>query len=105
MAPRKRSDRAVEIFLTEEDLAAIIAETARSPRGPVPGQGTWSDEEGEAGTAPGETLQAGSPAGPFSPIADRVWRRGVARPGAVDEAIRRILEATTLNQPGPTEEE
>jgi hypothetical protein len=95
----------VEIVLTEDDLAAIIAESSRNARAPAPKDLPW---EGEDRPAPG----AGTPglafappedaSGAYSPIADAVWRQGVARPGALDEAIRRILDATTLKPRRPT---
>jgi hypothetical protein len=110
MPSRKRPGRPVEIVLTEEDLAVIIQETARSARPPAPSGGTWRQEaegeparEGFGVRAGADSFGGGDPS--FDSIADRVWRHGVARPGALDEAIRRILEATTLDRGKPTTEE
>ncbi len=84
MAPRRRIDPPVDIVLTEEDLAAIIRETVGGPPAAV------------AAPAPpgaGFSLPAPQPTG-----ADRAWSLGVRSPGAVGDAIRRILEATTLDR-------
>lgn len=84
MAPRRRADRPpeplVDIVLTEEDLAAIIRETVGS-RPPASG----------AAGAPGFAPPSPTPA-------DRAFGLGVRSPGAVGDAIRRILEATTLDR-------
>lgn len=102
----------MEIVLTEDDLAAIIAETARPPR-PLGPPGSSLDTapdtawDGSGDPAPqdrGPTSSMELP-GPYAPIADTVWREGVAHPGALDEAIRRILEATSLRPQRPTEED
>jgi hypothetical protein len=114
MTTRRRPARPVEIVLTEEDLAAIIEETARphrsasSPRHDSPG-GPWTAQDGgqdagEGGGATGFTSGEGADES-FAPIADSVLHRGIPRPGAVGDAIRRILEATNLDPGRPTEEE
>jgi hypothetical protein len=123
MTARHRPGRPVEIVLTEEDLAAIIEETARparasassvsassggaSSRGTLPDYGTGSEDgtgEGASGSSTGFPSR-GSLEEPFAPIADILRHRGIPRPAAVGDAIRRILEATTLDPGRPTEEE
>jgi hypothetical protein len=81
MAPRKRPAAPVEIVLSEEDLAAIIRETV-------------------AGLAAGGgAVPAPAPAPPApAPPPDRAWSLGVRSPGAVGDAIRMILDATTLDR-------
>ena len=111
MAPRRRTARPVEIVLTEEDLAAIIRETVGpvpkppSPAGPPP---EVRGPRGEPFAIPAGVATGGPADAPFSPIGDAVWRLGVRSPGAVGDAIRMILEATTLDRgrgAGPEEEE
>lgn len=117
MTVRRPPGRPVEIVLTEEDLAAIIEETTRPPRssassraGPPGGpssDGSWPEE---GAGAEGGPSRPGFPARgiadePFAPIADSLRNRGIPRPFAVGNAIRRILEATTLDPGKPTEEE
>lgn len=84
MARARRSDPPVDIVLTEEDLAVIIRES------------------GEGRAAGGWSFAAGPPAAPSpSPLpapGERAWNIGASSPGAVGEAIRMILDATTLGR-------
>jgi hypothetical protein len=81
MAPRKRTAAPVDIVLTEEELDAIIRESLGRPQP--------DREPHDAGTG-----NASYP----SPAAERPWNQGVPAPGAVGDAIRRLLEATTLER-------
>jgi hypothetical protein len=73
---RAPPDPPVEIVLTEEELAAIIRETTVRSARPAP--------PGTASPGPG--------------FADPAFSLGVRSPGAVGDAIRMILEATTLDR-------
>lgn len=108
----------MEIVLTEDDLAAIIAESSRGARAPgptpspsdlpwaeLPCAGAVGGAASAAGLAHGGDAGGGDAGGAYAPIADAVWRQGVPRPGALDEAIRRILDATTLKPRRPVSEE
>jgi hypothetical protein len=110
MAPRKRSLRPVQIVLTEDDLAAIIAETARGVRSASPAPGDLAEGGLSSGwggvpipVVPGALPGSGGTGG-FASIGDRVWRDSRPAPGAVGEAIERILRETAL-EGGEMEEE
>ena len=75
MAPRKRSFPPVEIVLTEEEIETILRETLRPPEAPAP-----------------------SPAAPPAAPVDQHWHPGTRSPGAVGDAIRMLLDATTLDR-------
>ena len=82
MAPRKRTLPPVEIVLTEEDLAAVIRETRAAP-GPS--------------FVPPEPLEA-PPLPPLPAVPEHPRSLGEVGPGAVGDAIRMILEATTIER-------
>jgi len=86
MAPRKQSAPPVEIVLTEADLDAIIRESLGRPR-PEP-----APEPAPGGTGTARDSFAAPPAVAAG------WSRGPEAPGAVGDAIRMILEATTLDR-------
>lgn len=93
MAPRKRTAAPVDIVLTEEELDAIIRESLGHPR--------TDREPAEAGAERAPVPP--SPASFLPPASERPWSQGVPAPGApgpgaVGDAIRRILEATTLER-------
>ncbi len=121
MPVRRRPARPVEILLTEEDLAAIIEETSRPGKRPGGRSGARAGARGrraapggggpEAEGPPGGGGGSGSGSnfagtgegdGGYAPISESVQHRGIPRPGAVGDAIRRILEATNLDPGKPS---
>jgi len=88
MTRRKQTAPPVEIVLTEEELADIIRETTRvdPPSPPVPPP----PGPGPVNLGPGFAMA--------QPFADPAFSLGVRSPGAVGDAIRMILEATTLDR-------
>ena len=90
----------IELALHDVPLSAHVAAPL-----PIVCSGSGGDQDrrsaaqqriGAGPEAPPGARAPFEPADAFSPIADAVWSQGIPRPTALDAAIRRILDATTL---------